>query len=238
MYNITQFSQMTGVAVKTLQKRDRDSVLIAGRTPTNRRFYTDEHLAVVRGKLGKSQSLNIVYSRVSSQAQKPGLVNQKDALEKFCAAQGIAIDEFVEEIGSGLKFKRPKLQSVLLSVMQKRVARLVVAHKDRLSRFGFDIFVDICQQNGCELIVMNQESLSPQAEIVQDLMTIVHAFSSRLYGRRNYRKTLDKALENDSNQSAQDKTESDAGTRSVFPSLCWCIQIRLQPRTGRMAAIV
>ena len=94
----------------------------------------------MRGNLGKSQSLNIVYSRVSSQAQKPDLVNQKDALEKFCAAQSIAIDEFVEEIGSGLKFNRPKLQSILRKIMQKRVARLIVAHRDRLSRFGFDIF--------------------------------------------------------------------------------------------------
>ena len=87
-------------------------------------------------------------------------------------------------------------------VMQKRVARLVVAHRDRLSRVGFDIFAYICHQNGCDLVVMNQQSLSPQEEIVQDLMTIVHSFSSRLYGLRNYRKTLAEALADDT--SAQD----------------------------------
>ena len=107
MYNIIHFSKITGIAVKTLQKWDRDGVLVAGRTPTNRRFYADEHLQQAKGRMGKTQSLSIVDSRVSSQAQKSDLANQRMAPEGFCAAQGIAIDEFVEEVGSGLEFSRP-----------------------------------------------------------------------------------------------------------------------------------
>jgi len=69
-----------------------------------------------------------------------------------------------------------------------------VAHKDRLIRFGFDLVMHLWRTHGCEILVMNTETLSPEQEMVQDLMTITHCFSARLYGLRNYRKTLDAAL--------------------------------------------
>ena len=67
---------------------------------------------------------------------------------------------------------------------------MIVAHKDRLIRFGFDLFAHIANENGCELVVVNQESLSPQQEMVEDLMAIVHTFSCRLYGMRKYKATI------------------------------------------------
>jgi predicted site-specific integrase-resolvase len=73
----------------------------------------------------------------------------------------------------------------------------VIAHTDRLARFGYDLLVHLCQMQGCQLVVLNTESLSPEQEMVQDLMTITHCFSARLYGLRNYRKALEKALKDD-----------------------------------------
>ena len=64
------------------------------------------------------------------------------------------------------------------------------AHEDRLARFGFDYLEHVATRNGCEIIVANQESLSPQQELVEDLLAIVHTFSCRLYGLRRYEKTL------------------------------------------------
>jgi predicted site-specific integrase-resolvase len=77
------------------------------------------------------------------------------------------------------------------------VSYLILAHKDRLVRFGFQWFEGFCEEHGCELLVLNQEKLSPEQEMVQDLLTIVHCFSARLYGLRNYRKKLDEALKSD-----------------------------------------
>ena len=71
---------------------------------------------------------------------------------------------------------------------------VVMAHKDRLMRFGFDLFAHLCRRHQCELVVMNTETLSPEQEMVQDLMTITHCFSARLDGMRNYRKALERAL--------------------------------------------
>lgn len=69
-----------------------------------------------------------------------------------------------------------------------------MAHKDRLVQFGFDLVIHLCRTHGCEILVMNTETLRPEQEMVQDLMSITHYFSARLYGLRNYRKALDAAL--------------------------------------------
>ena len=197
-YTVSQFAAMTGYAVKTLQRWDREKRLVPLRTPTNRRMYTDEHLRLLRGMPHKDEHRDtIVYMRVSSQAQRPDLKNQRLALEQFCLARGIEVDQWAEEIGSGLNFKRRKFLEIVDGIVAGRVERLVIAHKDRLTRFGFDLVGHLAQAQGAEIVVLNTESLSPEQEMVQDLMTITHCFSARLYGLRNYRKALKKAISDD-----------------------------------------
>jgi putative resolvase len=190
-YNVSEFSKIVGVSVNTLQRWDRDKRLVPNRTPTNRRVYTDEHLAqalgVVRTKVPR---MTIAYARVSRQAQKADLVNQVNALEQYCDASGLVVDEWIQEVGGGLNFKRKKFLWIMDMLVAGRVECLVIAHKDRLVRFGFSLIEHFCQVQQCNLIVLNTESLSPEQEMVQDLMTILHCFSSRLYGLRHYRKSF------------------------------------------------
>ena len=141
-----------------------------------------------------SAQLPIAEYRVSSKAQKPDLKNQRRVLEDFCAARGLVNVEWFEEIGGGLNFDRKKFTAIMEAVERGEVKTLAVAHKDRLTRFGFSWFDAMCKRHGCELLVLNNESLSPEQEMVQDLMTIIHCFSSRLYGLRNYLKNLKEAL--------------------------------------------
>lgn len=107
-----------------------------------------------------------------------------------------------------MNFKRPKFLKLMTDILNGEIDTLVIAHKDRLTRFGFDLVEHICTLNGCTILVLHNEKLSPEQELVQDLMTIIHRFSSRLYGLRNYRKSLKKALAND--PRAQDTTKPDA----------------------------
>jgi predicted site-specific integrase-resolvase len=139
--------------------------------------------------------LNIAYCRVSSQAQRPDLLNQKSVITQFCVARGLANVEYIEEIGGGLNFKRAKFLTIVDRIVSGEVETLVLAHKDRLTRFGFDLLRHLCDQHRCEILVINDEKLSPEREMVEDLMTIVHCFSSRLYGLRNYKKALKTALD-------------------------------------------
>ena len=213
MYTIGEFAKRVGVVPKTLQRWDREGRLKAHRTVTNHRYYTDEDLAIVLGleKPAKKKRC-VVYCRVSSPAQKTDLVNQRQNLEQFCAARGLVVDEWLEEIGGGLNFQRKKFLALVDRIIAGDVGMLVIAHQDRLARFGFSFIEHLCEVHQCELIIMNNQSLSPEQELTQDLLTILHCASRRLYGLRNYRKTLKEALVHGSNhdQSPQDAPEPNA----------------------------
>jgi putative resolvase len=209
MYTPAVFAKRVGVSVKTLQKWDRIGILPAKRTITNRRYYTDEDLAAaLRLPRGKIERRTVAYCRVSSQAQKPDLANQRRVLEAFCTQRNIEVDEWMVEVGGGLNFKRKQFLSLVDAIVEGQVARVILAHQDRLARFGYQLLVHLCETHQCELLVMNTEELSPEQELVQDLITITDCFSSRLYGLRNYRKALKKAIADD--QSAQDQAPSNA----------------------------
>jgi predicted site-specific integrase-resolvase len=209
MYKIGEFAKKVGVTVYTVREWDKDGRLPARKTHTGHRYYTDEDVDKVLGiSRADAKGKVVVYSRVSSQAQRPDLVNQRHILEQFCAGRGLTVDEWVDEIGGGLNFKRKQFLRIVDEVAAGKISILVIAHKDRLARFGFELIEHLCEVAGCQLLVMNTESLSPEQEMVQDLMTIIHCFSSRLYGLRNYKKTLAKALGNVT--STPDSTESNA----------------------------
>ena len=209
MYTPSQFAKQVGVSIKTIQKWDRIGVLPAKRTITNRRYYTDEDLALALGlpRMQKDRR-TVAYCRVSSQAQQPDLQNQKAALQEYCEQSGIQVDEWIMEVGGGLNFERKQFLKLVDAILAGEVACVVLAHQDRLARFGYKLLVYLCRTHRCKLVVMNTETLSPEQELVQDLITITHCFSSRLSGLRNYRQALSKALKDD--QSAQDQTPSHA----------------------------
>ena len=209
MYTPAVFAKRVGVSVKTLQQWDRMGVLPAKRTIKNRRYYTDEDLAAaLRLPRVQKERRTVAYCRVSSQAQKPDLANQRRVVEAFCTQRTIAVDEWMMEVGGGLNFKRKQFLSLVDAIVEGQVERVIVAHQDRLARFGYQLLVHLCETHQCELVVMNTEELSPEQELVQDLITITHCFSSRLYGLRTYRKALKKAIADD--QSAQDQAPSNA----------------------------
>jgi predicted site-specific integrase-resolvase len=198
MYTVSDFAARVGVTVHTLQRWDREGRLTAKRTVSNRRYYTEEDVAKALGiEQPVAHRKTIVYCRVSSPAQKADLINQRRVLETFCAARGISVDDWIEEVGGGMSMKRRKFLNLVDAVLAGEVGTVVLAHKDRLMRFGYPLMEHVCERMGCDLLVMNVEALSPEREMVEDLMTIVHCFSSRLYGLRNYRKSLKEALAHD-----------------------------------------
>ena len=209
-YNIVQAAQYLGFKVKTLQKWDREGRLIpAYRTPTNRRVYTKSQLDDFIGRQTEDSRIRIIaYCRVSSTSQKPDLLNQTAILREYCNNAGLSNVEFISEIGGGLNFERKKFLEIMDAVERNEVKMLIIAHKDRLVRFGFEYFERLLAKHHCELVILNNTKMSPEQEMVQDLMTIIHCFSSRLYGLRNYRKSLKEALEHDTS-GIQSRTEAD-----------------------------
>ena len=118
-------------------------------------------------------------------------------MKEYCSKTGLSEVEFISEVGGGLNFERKKFLEIMDAVERYEVKMLIIAHKDRLARFGFEYFRHFLSKHKCELVILNDEKMSPEQEMVEDLMTIIHCFSSRLYGLRNYRKSLKEALGND-----------------------------------------
>lgn len=79
----------------------------------------------------------------------------------------------------------------MVAMLKGEIQTIVIAHKDRLCHFAFDFIEQLVDLNGCGILIANQESLSPQRDIVEDLMAIIHCFSYRLYGLRNYTKEIE-----------------------------------------------
>lgn len=197
-YSPKQFGQLIGRSVNTLQKWDRKGVLKAHRSPTNRRYYTHDQYLAYRGLVAEAEGRVIVYARVSSAGQKPDLAHQVAALRDYCERRGERPDEWVEEIGSGLDYQRKQFNRLMEQIDLGQVRRLIIAHKDRLVRFGFEWFAAFCARHGTELLIVNGDTLSPEQELVQDLLSIVQVFSARLYGLRSYKKAIrDAALHQD-----------------------------------------
>lgn len=198
MYKPNEFAEMLGVSVKTLQRWYNEGKLIAFRNPANRRYYTHDQYLDYLGKTNttKDTKKTVIYARVSSSGQKDDLKNQVEFLRQFANARGIIVDEVLEDIGSGLNYNRKKWNRLLEDCMTGNVKAIIIAHTDRFIRFGYEWFERFLKLNGVEVIVVNNETLSPEEEMVQDLISIIHVFSCRIYGLRKYKSKLeeDKSL--------------------------------------------
>ena len=200
-YNVQEFGKLIGKSTKTLQKWDREGRLIAHRSPqSNRRYYTHDQYLEYRGLKAAEQGLTIVYARVSGVAQKPDLANQLAALKAYCTASHMGVDEWIQDIGSGLNYKRKGFNRLMELVELGQVRRMVIAHRDRLVRFGYEYFEAFCERHHTQIVILADETLSPEQELVRDLIAIVTVFSARLHGLRSYKKVLkDVALYKDQN---------------------------------------
>lgn len=196
MWKVGDFGRLIGVSTSTLRRWEKEGRLIPERTLGNQRVYTEEHIAAARNlKGGKTPDKVIIYCRVSSARQKEDLLRQVEAMEQFCLCQGVAITEVISEVGGGLNFKRPKFLRIIQMAIQSEIGLLYVAHKDRLCRFGFELVEQIVEWGGGKVIIANAQSLSPHEELIADLLSIIHCFSSRLYGLRKYKAKVKKIVD-------------------------------------------
>ena len=174
-YKPKDFAELLNVSVKTLQRWDRDKILIAKRTPTDRRYYTyDQYLKFKGVSNDFNTKKKIIYTRVSTNNQKDDLKNQVKFLLDFANAKGIIIDEVIEDIGSGLNYNRKKWNKLIEHCMENKIDSIMITHKDRFIRFGYEWFERFLGKYDVKIIVVNNETLSPNEELVQDIISILH----------------------------------------------------------------
>lgn len=189
-YKPNEFAELINVSVRTLQRWDVEGKLKAFRTPTNRRYYTYEQYLEYKG-IHKEEAYRktVIYTRVSTSNQKDDLRNQVEFLRQYANAKGIIVDEVIEDLGSGLNYNRKKWNKLIDSCMTNEIGTIIITHKDRFIRFGYEWFERFLAKFNVKIIIVN-ESLSPQEELVQDIVSILHVFSCRIYGLRKYKKKI------------------------------------------------
>ncbi len=164
-----------GVHANTLRKWADEGTIKYIKTPAGHRKYD------ISSIINDRSTTKICYCRVSSSKQKDDLEKQI----KFMQEQ-FPEHKIIKDIGSGLNFKRKGLISILEQASEGHVLEVVVAHKDRLARFGVEIIEWIINKNGGKLVFLNDSKLSPQEELTTDLLSILHVFSCRMHGLRKY----------------------------------------------------
>lgn len=152
----------------------------------------------------------ILYCRVSSSKQRDDLHRQINSLQEVYPEA-----EVIKDIGSGLNFKRKGLQTLLERILSGKKFRVVVAYRDRLARFGVDVFEFLIKQNGGELVVLNKpDNQSVEEEFTEDLLAVLHYFSCKMQGRRSHK-------------SKENKGETNIKTKTDLEELVRDIKVRL-----------
>jgi len=188
--------ERTGLSGNTLRKYADAKQIRTVRTPANQRLFD------IDAFLGEGVGTAVVcYARVSSAKQRGDLDRQIATLiSRYPRA------EVVSDVGSGLNFKRKGLRALLERSLRGDSVTVVVAHRDRLCRFGFDLLSWLFERSGGGVVVLNDASISsPQAELVQDLLSVLGVFSARMHGLRKYRK----AVQEDPDISVIESTGTD-----------------------------
>ena len=195
-YKVGEFAEKIGVSVSTLQRWDRTDVLKSRRTPTNQRYYTDEDLNKVLNLEAetKSKRKNVGYCRVSTQKEKHNLEKQKEFVSVYSLSQGVILDEIYTDIGSGLNYQRKNWSILLKQVEANEIDKIYVTYQDRFVRFGYEWFEEFCASHGTEIIVLNQKQTSPEEELTEDLLSILHVFSERNNDFKKYKTEINKEL--------------------------------------------
>lgn len=157
---------------------------------TNGDYDYDEESVLKKSGIDTTLRKCIIYGRVSTQKQKKDLENQLQILTEFANSNGYCVDKVYSDIASGLNFDRENFQKILFEVFDRKVKTLIIRDKDILSRVSFEMWKSLFHNFNCEIIVMNelQNNKSEEQEIFEDIISMIHCFSMRMYSSRRKKK--------------------------------------------------
>jgi len=188
---IKEVADLVGVTYKTLHRWDEEGTLPSIRVTKGTRRYDSETVEKFLGQYNPepiSDRPVAIYARVSShdQKKKGDLERQKNRMVEHCAKSGYKVDYILEDVGSGLSGTRPKLKRLFKLVEEKKISKVVVEHKDRLTRFQFEVFEEFFGAFDINIEhVDDGENLPYEQEFARDIMALISSFSGKFYGKRS-----------------------------------------------------
>ena len=191
LINIEKLSKELNVSKSSLRRWEKDGIISSLRTTGNHRRYDENEIKnIINNQTLMQPSNNTVccYSRVSTHEQKNDLARQKQTLEMFCNKNGLKYFS-IEDIGSALNYNKKGLNELIELIINKKISKIILTHKDRLVRFGYEIISNLCKHNNIEIVFINQnvDNIDDNKEFVDDVLSIITHFSSKLYGKRSHK---------------------------------------------------
>ena len=203
LLSIKETAEYLNVSQDTLRKWDKANKLKPLKTAGGHRRYDtdslDEFLGVKEKPKEDAPIVCATYARVSSneQKQKGDLDRQSQRLSEYCAKKGMLVTHIIKDVGSGLNDNRSGFVKLTDLIINQKVNKLVVEHKDRLTRFQFKFIKKMFESYGCEVIVINGMDVSNTEELAADMMSLLASFSGRFYGKRSAERRKKKKNEKD-----------------------------------------
>lgn len=188
-YRIGEFAKLVHRSPVTIRRWEKEGKITSKRMASGHRYYDDDDLRAVLA-MKVEQTHTVVYCRVNTKAQKVDLDNQLETMQCWVRSSNTDVDEWITEVGSGLDYKRPKFLRLIDRICRGEIQRLVIPNKDRLTRFGYELVKRLCAQNGCELLDAKQIELSPEEDLIADLMAVLRTFSKKNSALEKYDEAL------------------------------------------------
>lgn len=180
----------------TLKRYREKGILKATLLPTGHYDFDEDSVYLLKNK--NEPRINVIYARVSTCKQKKDLANQIVELKDFMKAKGFELNNIYQDVASGISFeKRKQFFKMLDLILQGKVKRVVISHKDRLSRVGFDLFKYLFDKYGTEIIVVSDVAnpKTDEQELFEEIISLLHCFSMRMYShRRSERKKIEEVI--------------------------------------------
>lgn len=181
--SINKVAKQLNKSAQTLRNWEKTGELIpAYKTKSGYRYYTEEQINKLLG-VEEKERVTIGYCRVSSRKQQDDLERQTENMRNYLCAKGYKF-EIITDVGSGINYNKVGLNILLDKVIKGEVDKVVVLHKDRLLRFGFELVENLCKRYGTSIEVVDNTPKTEEQELVEDLVQIVTVFSCKLQGKR------------------------------------------------------
>lgn len=191
LYSISKTADILGVSQKTLRVWDKQNKLIPVLTSGGHRRYKESDINAFIGIdpiSNDNKEICVIYARVSSQKQKTSgdLDRQSQRLSEYCAKHNLYVEHIIKDVGSGLNDKRIGFNQLTNLVITGKVNKVIIEHKDRLTRFQFNFIKKIFKTFGVDIIVIDdKDEISDIEELTRDMMSLLACFSVKYYGKRS-----------------------------------------------------
>ena len=187
--SIKEASLIFGVTTTTLRRWEKNSLFECHhRTLGNhRRYKLSDILSKIKPSNQDNLRKTLCYARVSSHDQKNDLLRQTNVLSKYCVDNKIENIEIINDIGSGLNFKKKGLNKLINLIINNKIDKIIITHKDRLLRFGSDFIINLAKHFNIQTIILNDKVKTFEEELAGDVLEIITVFSAKLYGSRSHK---------------------------------------------------